>query len=149
MSAGEYCNRDVVIVSRYESVREVVNLMRSHHVGTVVVVEEQASAPVPVGILTDRDIVIEILAEGVDIDAVTIGDVMSFELVTISEDTKLLDAINIMRSQTVRRLPVVNSGGSLVGILTVDDVIELLSEQMSNIASLITSEQRREQVSRS
>ena len=148
MSAGEYCNRDVVVVAKTESVREAVNLMRSYHVGTVVVVEEQGATPVPVGILTDRDIVIEILAEDVDLDSVNIGDVMTFDLVTVTEETKLLDAINLMRSKGVRRVPVLNQAGGLVGILTVDDVIELLSEAITNISSLITSEQRREQVRR-
>lgn len=145
MSAGEYCNRDVVVVAKTESVREAVNLMRNYHVGTVVVVEAQGATPVPLGILTDRDVVIEIMAEDVDLDSVNIGDVMSFDLVTVTEETKLLDAIKIMRSKGVRRLPVVNNEGGLVGILTVDDVIELLSEAITNIASLITAEQQREQ----
>ena len=145
MSVGEYCNRDVVVITRSESVREAVDLMRRFHVGNVVVVEEQTTMPVPVGIITDRDIVIEILAEGVDINSVNIGDVMSLELITVKEDTKLLDAVEIMRSKGIRRLPVVNGGGGLVGILTVDDVIELLSEQITNIVGIISNEQRQEQ----
>jgi len=129
-------------------VREAVNLMRHYHVGSVVVVEESSQLTKPSGIITDRDIVIEILAEDVDIDSISVGDVMSFELVTVNEDTKLLDAINIMRTKGVRRVPVVNRDGGLVGILSVDDIIELLSEQISNIAKLISSEQKKEQVQR-
>ena len=70
MSVGEYCNRDVVVVARSESVREAINQMRRYHVGTVVVVEQQVTEPRPVGILTDRDIVMEIMAVDVDLDAV-------------------------------------------------------------------------------
>ena len=97
MSVGEYCNRDVVVIEKTESVREAINLMRKNHVGDVVVVEMQENASIPLGILTDRDIVVEILAEDVDLNTVNVGDVMSDQLVTINEDTKLLDAIKQMR----------------------------------------------------
>ena len=148
MSVGEYCNRQVIVVNKTDSIREAVALMREHHVGTVVVVEKMTTMMVPVGILTDRDIVIEILAQDIDIDSVSIADVMSFELVTVAENTKLLDAVSVMRTKGIRRLPVVNTEGGLVGILTVDDVLELLAEQISNIAGLVSNEQRQEQVRR-
>ena len=64
MSAGEYCNRDVVVIDRTESVRKAIDLMRTHHVGDVIVVDRANGASKPLGILTDRDIVLEILAEG-------------------------------------------------------------------------------------
>jgi len=149
MSAGEYCNREVIVVARSESVRDAVNLMRQHHVGTVVVVEETGDKPKPVGILTDRDIVLEILAEDVDLDSVNIGDVMSFELATVDENTKLLDAVRLMKEKGVRRLPVINTNGGLEGILSVDDVIDLLAEELSNISRLISREQHREERKRS
>ena len=148
MSVGEYCNRQVIVVNKTDSIREAVALMREHHVGTVVVVEKMTTMMVPVGILTDRVIVIEILAQDIDIDSVSIADVMSFELVTVAENTKLLDAVSVMRTKGIRRLPVVNTEGGLVGILTVDDVLELLAEQISNIAGLVSNEQRQEHARR-
>lgn len=144
MSAGEYCNREVVVVSKSEPVSEAVNLMRKHHVGDVVVVETTATGAKPVGILTDRDIVLEILAEGVDLGAVSIGDVMSYELVTVTEDTKLIDTIKLMRDKGVRRIPVVNQQGELEGLLSVDDILELLAEQLTDIVDLINKELNRE-----
>jgi predicted transcriptional regulator len=84
--------------------------------------------------------VIEILAEDVDLNAINVGDVMSFELVSVSEDSKLLDAIKLMRMKGVRRLVVVNDKKELSGILTVDDVLELLSEQLSDIVALVSKE---------
>lgn len=144
MSAGEYCNRDVVIVSKTEPVREAIQLMRSHHVGDVVVVETLEETTVPVGILTDRDIVLELLAEGVDLDAVSVGDVMSYELVTVTENTKLIDSIKIMRDKGVRRIPVINEAGGLEGLLTMDDLLELVAEQLTDIVGLINKEQARE-----
>ena len=140
MSAGEYCNRDVVVVEKTESVREAINLMRSNHVGDVVVVEMRENASIPLGILTDRDIVMEILAEDVDLESVNVGDVMSDQLVTITEETKLLDVIKLMRMKGVRRLPVVNKQGELQGILSVDDILELIVEQLSDIVGIVSNE---------
>jgi len=145
MSAGEYCNREVVVVGKTEALREAVTLMRSNHVGDVVVVDRQATNMLPLGILTDRDLVIEILAKDVDMDSVNVGDVMSVDIITVTEDTKLLDAIKIMRNKGIRRLPVVNTAGGLEGILTVDDILELLAEQISNLVKLVSVEQHREQ----
>jgi len=144
MTAGEYCTRDVIIAEASESIRVAVDLMRKEHVGDIVVVSRDINTTKPVGILTDRDIVIDILANKVEIDSVSIGDVMSYELITVDENTKLLDAIKIMRTRGVRRLPVINNKGELLGILSADDVIELLSELLSDLSALITKERKRE-----
>ena len=144
MSAGEYCNRDVVVIEKTESVREAINLMRENHVGDVVIVEMREKASIPLGILTDRDVVVEILAEDVDLDTVNVGDVMSYQLVTVNEDTKLLDAIKQMRIKGVRRLPVVNEQGELQGILSADDILELVVEQLSDIVGLVSKEMTNE-----
>ena len=148
MSAGEYCNREVVVIDRTEPVRKAIELMRTHHVGDVVVVEQKEGTPRPLGILTDRDIVVEILAEDVDLEAVNVGDVMSYELQTVGEDIKLLDAIKVMRVKGIRRLPVVGAQGDLIGILAADDVLKLISEQLSDLVALITREQAREESTR-
>lgn len=144
MSVGEYCNRDVVVVSKTESVQEAITLMRNHHVGDVVVVEHVKHGVIPVGILTDRDIVLEILAEDVDLNTVSIGDVMSYELVTVNESTPLIDTLKLMRQKGIRRIPVVNEKGILEGLLSVDDLLELLAEQLNDIVALISKEQSSE-----
>ena len=150
MSAGEYCNRDVVIIKKEASVREAAHMMRNYHVGDVVVVEpREGKKNTPIGILTDRDIVVEILAKDVDLDSVTIADVMSLKLVTVKENTSLLDTLEAMRQHGVRRLPVVDTSGDLAGLITVDDILELFSEQLSKVVALINTEQSREQKQRS
>ncbi len=149
MSAGEYCTRDVVNVEKTESVREAIRLMCDHQAGDAVVVERKNDSPVPIGILTDRDIVMEVLAKDVDMQSVTVGEVMSYELVTVTEDAKHLDALKLMRSKGVRRLFVVNNQGELEGLLSVDDIIELIAEQMNDITALITNEIQHEKKLRS
>ena len=149
MSAGEYCNRDVVMISKDAAVRDAVNLLRNYHVGDVVVVEKVAGKNHPIGILTDRDIVVEILAKDVDVTSVTVGDVMSLKLVTVTEQTSLLDTLESMHQHGVRRLPVVDTAGALVGIITLDDLLELFAEQISKVAALMKNEQHRERKQRS
>ena len=145
MHAGEYCNRDVVIAGASDSLRSAIQLMRTHHVGDVLVVEILTGSNTPVGILTDRDIVIEVLAQDVDIDSLTVGDVMSDQLVTVTEDTGLSESLDVMRAHGIRRLPVIDRSGSLQGILSIDDILELLAEQLQKLAILVKNEQQREQ----
>lgn len=144
MSVGQYCNRDVVIVTEGTSIREAADLMRTHSVGTLVVVKEESRGRVPVGLLTDRDIVVELLAEGVDLESVCVGDVMSYELLAVPEQADLLETVKQMRSKGVRRVPVVGQDGTLAGILALDDLIEVLSEVLVDVSRLIAREQHRE-----
>ena len=145
MRVGEFCNRDVVIVRKDAQVLEAAQLMRSHHVGDLVVIEERAGRRVPVGIITDRDIVVEVVAKNVALDAVSIGDVMSFELTTASEDDDIFDTVKLMRTRGVRRVPVVDNQGALTGILAIDDLLGLLEELVGDVTGVIVREQAREQ----
>jgi CBS domain-containing protein len=144
MSVGEYCNREVVMVERTDTLEATINLLRQHHVGDVVVVSRDNQQVKPIGIVTDRDIVLEVLAQDVDPEAVTVGDIMSFELLTLQEHTSLLDALQLMRQRGVRRAPVVNASNELTGILAVDDVLELLAEALTDIVTLLRNEQEHE-----
>ncbi len=148
MPVGEICNREVVIVQAGKSALEAAQLMRQHHVGDVVVAEDRGGFRVPVGIVTDRDLVVEIVAPGLDPSVITVGDIMAPELVTVTEDIGVFEAIQYMRTKGVRRLPVVDSNGGLIGILALDDLLELLAEEMSAFARLVKREQKKEIASR-
>jgi len=145
MKVGDACNREVVVVERNASVRDAARLMRDFHVGDLIVVESGEGRRRPVGILTDRDIVVGVLARDVDTESVAVQDVMSGELVTATEDESLLDAVKRMRAAGVRRTPVVDQDGTLIGILTVDDLLDLLSETLSDLTRLVSREISREQ----
>jgi CBS domain-containing protein len=119
--------------------------MRLHHVGDVVIVEDRKEMPVPVGIITDRDLVVELIADEVDLDAVTVGDVMSYELVTARTDDSIWETLKRMRGQGVRRIPVVNDQGGLEGILALDDILELLAEELSMLAKVPACAQTKEE----
>jgi CBS domain-containing protein len=149
MSIGEFCTREVVIVERGTGIVELAQLMRKHHVGDVIVVDIRGDLVVPVGIVTDRDIVVELIAGKVDLDSVTTGDVMSPGLITAKEKEGIWDTLQRMRSKGIRRMPVINEDGGLEGILTVDDLIELLADELDLLAKIAghgqeLEEQRRE-----
>jgi CBS domain-containing protein len=145
MLVGKICNREVVFVEPDTSIAEAARLMREHHVGGLVVAQVKSGKRVPVGIVTDRDLVIEVIAEGVELGEISVGDIMSNQLVTAREGDDLLETIKVMRARGIRRLPVIDDDGALAGILTVDDLIDLFAEQISDLARLIAFEQRREQ----
>jgi len=144
MPVGEICNRDVIIVWREDTIFAAAKLMRQNHVGDVVVVDERGGSRLPVGIVTDRDLVVEIMATELDQKVITVGDIMIEELVTVKESLGVFEAIQYMRAKAVRRLPVVDEQGALAGILTLDDLLQLLSEELAAIARLITSQQQKE-----
>lgn len=148
MTLGRICNRETIVARRETSLTEAAQLMRAHHVGDLVIIEEKNGRSVPVGILTDRDLVIEILARDVDPTTVTAGDAMSDRLVTAHETESLFEALQRMRVQGVRRMPVVDAEGGLVGIVAADDFLDLLAEEMAALAHLVTREQAREKTRR-
>ena len=144
MPVGELCIRQVVVAPRNASVLDAAKLMRQHHVGDIVVTDEIAGRRVPVGIVTDRDIVLEVLAQELDATSLSAGDIMSSDLITVRENEGVFQTIQLMRAKGARRAPVVNSEGALVGIVSVYDLVELLAEELSQLAKLIAREQKLE-----
>ncbi|MFN5745645.1 MAG: CBS domain-containing protein [Methylococcaceae bacterium] len=144
MSIGQICTRDTVIIRHTESVLTAARLMREHHVGSVVVVTQTASGAKPVGILTDRDLTIEIMATGLDPALVTAGDVVRTDLLTGHEDDGIWDTLQRMQAAGIRRLPVVNAGSALIGLLSMDDLLELLAGELGDMVKLIRHEREHE-----
>lgn len=144
MTVGEVCTRSVVTATANELISEAARRMRDMHVGTVVVVENKGENR-PVGILTDRDIVIGPVAQSPDrIGALVVGDVMSRDVATVLEDDAVHSALETMRSRGIRRVPVVGRDGRLEGLLAFDDVVEVMSSELSDLVSLVAREQKLE-----
>jgi CBS domain-containing protein len=144
MGLSEICNRSVVVTPRGASVEAAARLMREHHVGSLVVVDESARGRKPVGILTDRDVAIEVVAAGVAPASVTVGEIMGPDLVTARESDETWETIQLMRQKGIRRVPVVDARGALVGIVTVDDLLEIIAEEVDGLVKVIAAEQSRE-----
>lgn len=148
MRINEVCTREVVDISPETSIREAAHRMRKNHVGCLVVVAYRDGASVPVGVLTDRDIVISVVSPGIDADVLTVGDVMSAPVVTCLETEGLFDGLMRMRQIGVRRLPVLDAAGGICGLLSADDVISALSWHLRELSSALTTEQVREMAQR-
>lgn len=148
MRISEVFTRDVVCIEGDRSVREAAQLMRDRHVGALVVVEQPNGERTPVGMLTGRDIVIEVIAAGVSPDALSVADVMSRDPITCDADQDLVDAVELMRLRGVRRLPVVNLNGGVVGLVAIDDALSALIAQLQALTRAVTVEQVHERTLR-
>ena len=146
---GELCNREVIIAAADITVTAAAKLMRHHHVGSVIVVDQgNGGSRVPVGVVTDRDIVVEVSAMELDPNVITAGDIMTRDLVTARERDGVLETMEIMRYKGVRRLPVVSGEGELVGIITVDDLLDVIAEELGELTKVLAKEQARETAAR-
>jgi CBS domain-containing protein len=144
MPISGICARQVIVVRRDTPVQEAAQLMRQHHVGDVVVVDVPNGRQMPVGIVTDRDIVVEIVAMNLNPADFTIGDILTGHLETISEESEVFETIEKMRAKGVRRMPVVDAHGALTGIVSIDDLLHLLANEMADLATLILRERKHE-----
>ena len=148
MTISAICNREVITVQRDATILHVASLMRQYHVGDVVVIENHKDKTVPVGIVTDRDVVVEVVATELDSAVSTAGDIMVHGLITIKENSGVLEAITLMSSKGIRRLPVVGDEGSLLGIITLDDLLLLLGKELGAFSKLVVREQKNEATKR-
>ncbi len=141
MRIGEICTVQTISCTREETVQDAALMMRTHHVGDLVVVEQPDGERIPVGIITDRDIVVSVIALGLDPASLLVGDIMSDDLLVTAETDDVVGTIERMRFRGIRRVPVVDSTGALTGIVSVDDLLEFLAEEMGEL-SRISAHQR-------
>jgi CBS domain-containing protein len=142
MNIGQLCNRNVITVRRSDELIRAAQLMREQHIGYLVVVEPGVADQSlrPAGVLTDRDIVVSVVARETDPRALRVGDVMTEQPVTIGAAEPVERALREMRRIGVRRLPVVGQRGELFGVLSLDDVLEVLAAELQNVAGSICNE---------
>jgi CBS domain-containing protein len=149
-TVNDYCNHSPVTVTRRDGVIDAASLMRDKHVGCVVVVERgEGGTSRPVGILTDRDIVVGLLAQtDRQLHLVRVDDIMTAQPVLAKDTDDLSDTLLKMRAKGIRRLPVVSETGALVGLISFDDLLEYVQEEVSDLARLVSRERHREQQTR-
>jgi len=147
MNAGSVCKRGVVTVTPTDDLIAAAHVMREKHVGYLIVSEASQHRKV-IGVLTDRDIVVAVLAQEVDASALKVGDVMTRDPLVIDEAQSIEAVLRHMREAGVRRVPVVDRSGALTGVLSIDDALERIAEQLIDIAGSIRNEQRMERAVR-
>jgi len=137
MSVGTICVRNVDVAKMDESVRAGAQRMQARNVGALIVVNPGYE---PVGIVTDRDLAVRVLAEGLDPSQALIGDVMTRSPTCASCEATIEEALRIMRKGSFRRLPVVDRAGKLSGLVCLDDILDLLSQEFRDIGRLLAKE---------
>lgn len=136
MTIKDLCKRVVVTIHRNATAEDAARAMRASHIGNVVVVDPVDTRK-PVGIITDRDIVVKIIAEGQAPAETTVGAVMSAPVVSLHEDDGFIEALDKMSAGGVRRAPVLDRDGRLKGLVSVDDLVPLLARELAKIGALI------------
>lgn len=144
MPISDICNTRVVTAHKGTPIVDVARLMRDRHVGCVVIVDEIKGNIHPIGLITDRDLALEVVAAEVNPEKLSAEDIVVRDIILAAEDEGILETLHSMRKHGVRRLPVVNRSGSLVGIVSADDMIELIAQEMKELAKMISVEQRHE-----
>jgi len=139
----DFATRVIAVVEPDTTALMIAKLMRSHHVGALVVVDANEKTR-PVGIVTDRDLVLELIAEGLDPALFTAGDIMSVDLVMATPEMDAMQAVQLMHSHCLRRLVVADAAGRLVGIVTMEDVLELLTRELASLANGLNAARERE-----
>lgn len=147
MNVGQVCGRHVVTVLPGSELVAAAGLMREKHIGYLVVVESEWMRR-PVGVLTDRDIVVSVVAKNVDPASLTVGDVMTSRVVATDEQGPLDAALVQMRRNGVRRLPVLGPEGEVVGVLSIDDALQAIMYELDNAAGSIRLEREVERATR-
>lgn len=147
MNVSTICKRDVVTVRPSDGIDFAAQVMRDRHVGYLVAVAPAAKegGVKPVGVLTDRDIVVAVVAQKVTPRTISVEDVMTPQPITVVENASLPSALQQMRDSGIRRVPVVDGLGRLTGVLSLDDVVDVLATQLQSVTQLIQSELRIEQ----
>jgi CBS domain-containing protein len=148
LTTGEICTRSVTMAFRQTPLDEAARLMRENHVGCLVVADDMPDQRTVIGLLTDRDIVTAVVAADLAPSALRVEDVMTTDLVVAREEDSVIDLIRTMRSKGVRRVPVVGQQNELIGIVTFDDVLGILSEELDLLVAVVGSEGKRESVMR-
>lgn len=144
----EFATLTVATVEPETSVSVVAQVMRKHHVGALVVVDAVDKSK-PLGIVTDRDLVLELIAEGLDPKVFTAGDIMSVDLVLVHPGMGPMDAVRLMHAHQLRRLVMTDEAGKLVGIITMEDVLEHIARELAELASGLAGARDRELKQRS
>ena len=141
MLLKEICTTDIAFCGRSTTVLDAARLMRTKHAGDLVIVDDASEGMAPCGVITDRDIVVKVLGNNLDPRTITVGDVMRTPIVVARDSEDLAEATARMRAHGVRRLPITDSGGKLIGIVTLDDLLKQLAAGSQALMDIVAREQ--------
>jgi len=144
MLLRDACTPDVVCCGPDTRAIEAAHLMRHKHVGDLIVVDDPAGGRIPLGVVTDRDLVVEVLGKDLDPATTRLADIMRTPVVIAAETEDTAVAIERMQTHGVRRIPVVGAGGRLVGVITLDDLLKQFAADTNALLDVVIKGQNHE-----
>jgi len=141
MTIARICQREVDLAAADETTQVAAKRMEARSVGSLVIVDGRRR---PIGIVTDRDLAMHVCGQGLDPGQVRIGEVMSPNPTSVTEDSSIEKALDVMRSVAVRRLTVIDDDGGLIGVVTLDDILLLMAEDFGQLRALLTQSSPRQ-----
>lgn len=144
MPISNLCYKNLVYVTKEASLHEAVQLMKKHHVGSVVIVEAEGQRK-PIGILTDRDIALGVVAENLPLNTI-VNNVMSSNIVQVTQDSGITEVIELMEIKGVRRMIVVDESGDACGLVSFDDILQLVASEIKSLSRLVDREVENEKM---
>jgi predicted transcriptional regulator len=140
MTVRSICTHKVITVDREIDIAAAASVIRDNHIGYLIVTDSRSGGSSPIGVITDRDIVVKVMAMDVDPHTLTVGDVMTPEPLTAADDDGISETLRRMRRMGVRRVPVVGPGGKVSGVLSIDDVLDHVVGQLSDVSGSMRNE---------
>ncbi|MCW8194307.1 CBS domain-containing protein [Proteobacteria bacterium 005FR1] len=137
MKVGDLCERDPVIIDENGSACTAAELMRVNDVTCVVVVEREGGLSRPVGLVTAHDLVTQVVAANRESETLNVAEIMSTDLIEVDENATLWEAAELMRSENVRQLPVLDEAGYLLGVFRMDDVLQVVTAELADLLGMI------------
>lgn len=137
MSLKKFCNKNVITIQSDADIKSAAALMNEHNIGCLVVIDKQQ---IPCGMLTDRDIVTRLFKDNIEMGSLKVNEVMSRDLLTVKEEQRSWDAIQVMKEKGVRRAPIVDAQGKLCGMVTVDDLLVRAADKLHNLSAIVSNQ---------
>ncbi|VTU21661.1 CBS domain-containing protein [Variovorax sp. RA8] len=144
MNIGSICTRRMIAVDSSSTLAQAAGLMREHHVGALIVTSQTAAGPCVTGVVTDRDLVIDVLARGLETAGIKIGELASDKIASVPEETDIAGAMAVMEANGVRRVLVTDSEKRVTGIVSLDDLMDACAKELAGLAAVIRSGIERE-----
>jgi CBS domain-containing protein len=148
MNVADLYRPDVPVVTPGEPLSTAAAMLCEQHIGALVVIDPNDSGRHPIGLLTDRDIVRGQLERNADLYCLTVGDVMSQQPLLLPASLGLAEAVEDLNSRSVRRAPVVDASGALIGIVTLDELLPALARELAELAELMATHPAERRVQR-
>jgi len=143
MKVRELCTLNTQVIEKSETAQAAAQAMQEAKVGSLVVIDMLPNGDIPIGIITDRDIAMKVAVHDVRPSMLLVEDFVSDNLLTVKEKEDVYDVLGKMRQKSVRRVPIVDKEGFLIGIISIDDILNFMVGELKEMTDIMKKEPER------